>query len=85
MRTGLLRDLLGSDDLPGWAAAVVTACLESTSTPQTESAAIDGGATARLPVLRFASVGCRKSQRHRFDPWVRKIPWRRKWPSTLVG
>ena len=19
-----------------------------------------------------------------FDPWVRKIPWRRKWPPTLV-
>ena len=22
--------------------------------------------------------------RHRFDPWVRKIPWRRKWLLTLV-
>ncbi|CAI9152465.1 unnamed protein product [Rangifer tarandus platyrhynchus] len=22
--------------------------------------------------------------RHRFDPWVRKIPWRRKWQPTLV-
>ena len=21
---------------------------------------------------------------HGFDPWVRKIPWRRKWQSTLV-
>ena len=24
-------------------------------------------------------------QRHRFDPWVRKIPWRRKWQPTLVS
>ena len=23
-------------------------------------------------------------RRHRFDPWVRKIPWRRKWQPTLV-
>ena len=22
--------------------------------------------------------------RHRFDPWVRKIPWRREWQPTLV-
>ena len=27
---------------------------------------------------------CRKCRRHRFDPWVRKIPWRRKWQPTLV-
>ena len=23
-------------------------------------------------------------RRHRFDPWVRKIPWRRKWQPTPV-
>ena len=23
-------------------------------------------------------------RRHRFDPWVRKMPWRRKWPHTPV-
>ena len=22
--------------------------------------------------------------RHRFDPWVRKIPWRRNWQPTPV-
>ena len=22
--------------------------------------------------------------RHRFDSWVRKIPWKRKWPPTPV-
>ena len=27
---------------------------------------------------------CRKWRRHRLDPWVRKIPWRRKWEPTLV-
>ena len=23
-------------------------------------------------------------RRHRFNPWVKKIPWRRKWQSTPV-
>ena len=26
----------------------------------------------------------RRSKRHRFDPWVGKIPWRRKWQPTPV-
>ena len=25
-----------------------------------------------------------KCRRHRFDPWVEKIPWRRKWQPTPV-
>ena len=24
------------------------------------------------------------SRRHRFDPWVGKIPWRKKWPPTQL-
>ena len=27
---------------------------------------------------------CLSCRRCRFDPWVRKIPWRRKWQPTLV-
>ena len=27
---------------------------------------------------------CRRHRRHRFDPWVGKIPWRRKWQPTPV-
>ena len=28
---------------------------------------------------------CRRCKRHEFDPWVRKIPWRRKWqPHSRV-
>ena len=26
----------------------------------------------------------RRHRRYRFDPWIRKIPWRRKWQPTLV-
>ena len=31
---------------------------------------------------------CKRLRRHRFDPWVRKIPWRRTWqpiPLLLTG
>ena len=27
---------------------------------------------------------CRRHRRLGFDPWVGKIPWRRKWQPTLV-
>ena len=27
---------------------------------------------------------CRRCRRHRFDPWVGKIPWRRRWQPTPV-
>ena len=27
---------------------------------------------------------CRRHKRQRFDPWVGKIPWRRKWQPTPV-
>ena len=27
---------------------------------------------------------CRRCKRHGFDPWVQKIPWRRKWKPTPV-
>ena len=27
---------------------------------------------------------CRRHKRCRFNPWIRKIPWRRTWKSTPV-
>ena len=27
---------------------------------------------------------CRRHKRCGFDPWVRKIPWRREWQTTSV-
>ena len=29
-------------------------------------------------------LASRRHKRCRLDPWVRKIPWRRKWQPTLV-
>ena len=38
-----------------------------------------GGASGKEPACQ-----CRRPKREGFDPWVRKIPWRRAWPSTPV-
>ena len=38
-----------------------------------------GGARSKEPVCQ-----CRRQKRCRFDPWVRKVPWRRQWAPTPV-
>ena len=38
-----------------------------------------GGASVKESVHR-----CRRQKRCEFNPWVRKIPWRRDWKPTLV-
>ena len=40
---------------------------------------------AGLPKWHSGKVNqCRKCRKGEFDPWVRKIPWRRKWQPTPV-
>ena len=36
-----------------------------------------GGASGKEPTCQ-----CRRRKKHGFDPWVRKIPWRRAWQPT---
>ena len=38
-----------------------------------------GGASGKEPACQ-----CRRHKRHGFDPWIRKIPWRRAWQPTPV-
>ena len=38
-----------------------------------------GGTSGKEP-----SYQCRRYEKRRFDPWVKKIPWRRKWQPTPV-
>ena len=38
-----------------------------------------GGARSQEPVGQ-----CRRRERRGFDPWVRKIPWRRVWQPAKV-
>ena len=33
---------------------------------------------------KASTCQCRRHRRCRFDPWVQKIPWRRKWQPTPV-
>ena len=35
-------------------------------------------------VDKESAYQCRRHKRHRFDPRIKKIPWRRKWQSTAV-
>ena len=38
----------------------------------------------RLPWLLSGKESACQCKRHRFNPWVGKIPWRRKWQATPV-
>ena len=35
-------------------------------------------------ILGFPGGQCKRRRKHRFDPWVGKISWRRKWQPTPV-
>ena len=42
---------------------------------------------ARLPrghSGKESACQCKRRRRHGFDPWVGKIPWRRKWQPTPI-
>ena len=40
---------------------------------------LPGGASNKEPICQ-----CRRHKRYGYDPWVRKIPWRRAWQPTSV-
>ena len=44
-----------------------------------ENRGFPGGASGKEPTCQ-----CRRCKRHRFDPWVKNIPWSRKWQPTPV-
>ena len=46
---------------------------------KTPKGSFPGGTSGIEPACQ-----CRRCKRCRFDPWVRKIPWRRKWQPTPV-
>ena len=35
-------------------------------------------------MVKESTCWCRRCRRHRFDCWVRKIPWRKAWQPTPV-
>ena len=44
----------------------------------------DGKETINFPWWLSGKESADQCRRCRFDPWVRKIPWRRKWQPTPV-
>ena len=42
------------------------------------------GAFQVVLVVKELACQCRRCKRRGFDPWVRKIPWRRAWQPTPV-
>ena len=54
-------------------------CEEQFAKRTKTEAGFPGGASGKEPARQH-----RRHKRCRFDPWVRKIPWRRKWRSTQV-
>ena len=58
----------------------VQGTLKSPPLPQfrsINSSKAPGGATGKE-----STCHCKRCKRHRFDPWVGKIPWRRTWQPT---
>ena len=43
-----------------------------------------GGPSGKEPA-KEPTCQCRRPRRYKFDPWVRKILWRRAWPPTPVS
>ena len=43
-----------------------------------------GASQVALVVKKKPSCQCRRCKRHRFNTWVRKIPWRMAWKHTPV-
>ena len=42
------------------------------------------GGASQVTQKQRNCLQCRGRRRHGFDPWVRKLPWRRAWQSTPV-
>ena len=45
---------------------------------------IISGTDYEEPDYKEPACQCRRRERHRLDPWVRKVPWERAWQPTLV-
>ena len=81
MSLGRLRELVMDREV--WRAAIhgvaKTWTWLSNWTELMADIGLRGGAGVKEPACQ-----CRRCKRHRFDPWVRKILWKRAWQSTPI-
>ena len=50
-----------------------------TNQAKVRKSAFPGGASSKEPIYH-----CRRCKRHEFDPWARKILWRKAWQPTPI-
>ena len=55
----------------------IQSCLTLSSALYLPCRGFPGGTSGKEPACQ-----CRRHKRRKFDPWIRKIPWRRKWQPT---
>ena len=53
-------------------------CVEVTGI-DIDNVGFPGGTSGKEPARQ-----CRRHKRHGFNPWIGKVPWRKKWQCTLV-
>ena len=63
----------------GWRAGVQAPGLWEGATSANSESEFPGGAGSKEPACQ-----CRRRKRCWFNPWVKKVPWRRKWQLILV-
>ena len=65
--------------------ATLTSCESMESRPTVKlSFSFDIWASQMLLVVKNLPANAGDTKRHRFNPWVGNIPWRRKWQPTPV-
>ena len=74
-----------SDSTTPWTAACQASLsiAESDTTERLNRMELDAGAS-QVALGKEPIYQCRRHERRGFNPWVRKIPWRRAWQPTPV-
>ena len=62
-----------------WGAIAFSVLLLFKKSTQMVLEGFPGGTSGKEPTCQ-----CRRCKRCEFDPWVRKVPWRREWQPTMV-
>ena len=76
---GILRLTEGSPSISTFTFTCHSPCISVSGSNFPFLLGFPGGASGKEPTRQ-----CRRHRRHGFNPWVQKIPWRRKWQPSPV-